>query len=146
MSGTAGTRRRRGLRAGGGGVALAASLALAFGTTTACDLQQAVDCARLALQVSTAADRVGEAVATSVILDDDEAFRELADDIDELRDRIENTDVREAADAVVEAAENIEEAIDRGETPDLSPLADATAELTTVCTPTDRDREDSSEE
>ncbi|MGP3970247.1 hypothetical protein [Streptomyces sp. 6N223] len=119
--------------------ALALTVTLAAGASTACDVQRAVDCAVLALEVSNAGDRVAEAVATSVIEDDADAFRELAEDIEELQDRVQDTDVREAAESVGEAAENIEQAVERGETPDLSPLVDATSELTGVCTPSDGD-------
>jgi hypothetical protein len=129
--------RRRRLPAGAG--ALALTVALAAGAGTACDVQRAVDCAVLALEVSNAGDRVAEAVATSAVEDDLRAFRELGEDIDELTDRVEDTDVREAAESVGEAANNLEQAVERGEAPGLSPLLDATAELTTVCTPSGGD-------
>jgi hypothetical protein len=122
---------------GSGGLAgvLALSVALAGGAVSACDLDRAVDCARLALQVSNASDRVADAVATSVLDDDIDAFGELAEDIGELERRVNDTDVREAAESVSEAAENLQRTVEDGREPDLTPLVDATAELTTVCSP-----------
>jgi hypothetical protein len=131
-----GRRHGRGrLSAASSALAPALALALAAGATSACDIQQAVDCTRLALQISTASDRIEQAVTTSLLGDDTDAFQELAEDVEELNRRIEDTEVREAADSVAEAADNLQQAVERGETPDLSPLADATSELTTVCTP-----------
>jgi methyl-accepting chemotaxis protein len=74
-------------------------------------------------------------VLTSLVEDDVSALEELHRDVDELRDRVRDTDVREAADSVAEAADNVASAAEDGREPDLTPLADATDELTSVCTP-----------
>jgi hypothetical protein len=99
-----------------------------------CDVQRAVDCARLALEVSESVDRLERAASG----EDPEAFVDAADavtgDIDELRGSVEDTDVREAADSVREAVDSVSGSFEEGVTVDLSPLGDAVGELTGACT------------
>ncbi|MGP4114372.1 hypothetical protein ACTWP5_26110 [Streptomyces sp. 4N509B] len=121
-------------RRAAGSVGSAGLLAvMAVTGTLACDLQRAVDCAQLALEVTTSADSLENALSTEALGDDVDALDELSEDVGELQDRVGDTDVQEAADSVVEAAENLTRAVEEGEVPDLTPLADATSELTTVC-------------
>lgn len=130
--------RARSLTLTAAGAALATLVAAA---TTACDPERAVDCARFAVDVALSAERLEDAVITSVLDDDTEALEELAEDVEELQDRIEDTDVTQAAESVLQAAENIVEAAREGEVPDLEPLADATTELTTICGSSDDDND-----
>jgi methyl-accepting chemotaxis protein len=117
-------------------VAAVALASLAGGVVTSgCDVQRAVDCARLALAVANSGDTLENAVLTSLVEDDAGALEELHRDVEELKDRVRDTDVREAADSVAEAADNVQRAAEEGGEPDLTPLADATDELTEVCTP-----------
>ncbi|MBL1068463.1 hypothetical protein [Streptomyces sp. 7-21] len=118
-----------------GAAAAALAVAAAAAGTLACDVQRAVDCARLALSVADAAADLERAASTEGLSDDSSALDELAEEIRELEDRVGDTDIQQAAEAVLEAGRNIQRAAEQGEAPDLSPLADATDELTSVCTP-----------
>jgi hypothetical protein len=119
---------RTGLAAGAGVAVLAAGL-----LATGCDVQRAVDCARLAVAVANSEQAVEDAATTAVEGDDPAAFAQLARDVDELTDRVQDTDVRAAAEDVSRAAENVQTALEAGGQPDLTPLAEATDELTGVC-------------
>ncbi len=94
-----------------------------------------MDCAELALTVAASGDAVGDAAGAERLQDEVSAVEELNDDLAELGDQAEDTDVREAADSVADAARNIQQAAEDGTTPDHSPLTDAIDELTEVCTP-----------
>ncbi|WP_063784217.1 hypothetical protein [Streptomyces sp. SBT349] len=113
-----------------------AALAVVLSTVamTGCDLQRAVDCARLAVEVTDSVatfELATEGENPGVVVD---AADEVTDDVAELRDRVEDTDVRAAADSVQEAVDSIADGVENGTPVDLSPLGDATAELTEVCT------------
>jgi hypothetical protein len=125
------------VRTAGTAVAAVTAAVLAGVAGTGCDVQRAVDCAELALAVAASGDAVEDAAGTERLQDDVTAYEELNDDLADLGDRVEDTEVREAADAVSEAARNLERAAEDGTAPDLSPLADAIDELTEVCTPAD---------
>ncbi|KAB8161412.1 hypothetical protein FH609_027005 [Streptomyces sp. 3MP-14] len=113
----------------GGAVAVAA----AFGTL-GCDLQRAVDCTRLALEVSNSVDALGRALDS----EDPTGFLDAADaaenDLNELSADVSDTDVRDAADSVGEAIDNVRAGVADGDVPDLSPLNAAVDELTSACT------------
>lgn len=102
--------------------------------TLGCDLQRAVDCTRLALEVSSSVETLGRALDA----DDPTGFVDAADeaerDLDELSGDVSDTDVQDAADSVGEAIDNVRAGVAAGEAPDLSPLNAAVDELTSACT------------
>ncbi|UED86081.1 hypothetical protein [Streptomyces profundus] len=105
--------------------------------TLGCDVQRALDCAQLALEVTSSVD----ALARAVDAEDPAGFSDAADtaqnDLDELRDGFSDTDVSAAADSVAEAIENIAQQPAGGSPPDLSPLNNAVDELTSACASND---------
>ncbi|MDT0342973.1 hypothetical protein [Streptomyces litchfieldiae] len=105
------------------------------GVTTGCDLQQAVDCARLALEVASSVEHLEQAAGSddpTAIVDAADA---VVDDLSELRDSVDDEDVRDAANSVEEAVESIRGGVVDGTEVDLTPLGDAAASLTDVCSP-----------
>lgn len=116
---------------------IAALAALAAAGAAGCDVQRAVDCARLAAQVTDAAADLQQAVNTESLQDDADALDELTRDVDELQGEVDDTDVRDAAQSVLDAAESVQQSAEQGSTPDLSPLTEATDELTSICTASD---------
>ncbi|GAA3877440.1 hypothetical protein [Streptomyces sedi] len=120
----------RTIRMGLAGGTLAITAALG---TLGCDLDRAVDCGRLALDVSSSVETLGRAIDG----DDPTGFVDAADeaerDLDELTDDVSDTDVRAAAESVGDALANVRDGVADGESPDLSPLSDAADELTSAC-------------
>ncbi|WKX70578.1 hypothetical protein [Streptomyces sp. XD-27] len=120
-------------------VLAAATLALGATLTTGCDgdsVRKAVDCGRLALEISNDIDDL-QKVVLEAALDPDEADKildTLDKDIDKLKDKTDNADVSKALDDLQEAVDNAQKSIDKGEKPDLTPVKDAAGELTNVCT------------
>ncbi|ONK13988.1 hypothetical protein [Streptomyces sp. MP131-18] len=116
----------------------AVSAALAVLATVAlagCDLQRAADCARLALEVSQSVEELEQAAEgenPDVVVD---AVDAVGNDIEELRDSVDDSDVRDAVDSVEEAVDSVHAGVTDGDPIDLSPLGDATSSLTEVCTP-----------
>ncbi|MFC0602088.1 hypothetical protein [Streptomyces palmae] len=116
----------------------AAALALSIPLLTGCDsVRKAVDCARLAVEISNDVNDLQSALtATAVNPDDaDRIIDSLDRDLAKLDKRTDNTDVGKAVDNLQQAVDNVRTALDRGEKPDLSPVAAAAGELTDVCTP-----------
>ncbi len=117
------------------GAASAALAVLATVTLAGCDFGRAVDCARLALEVSQSVEELEQAAQgenPDVLLDAADA---VGNDIQELRDGVDDADVREAADSVEEAVDSVRSGVEDGTPIDLSPLGDAANSLTEVCTP-----------
>ncbi|MDT0307824.1 hypothetical protein RM780_12745 [Streptomyces sp. DSM 44917] len=129
------TKRTRSRRPAAVAAALAAGVLLSGAAASGCDLQAAVDCARLAVEVTESAQVLEQAAQA----EDPQAVVDAADsvnrEVQELRDEVGDADVREAADSVLEAAENIGASAEAGTVPDLTPLLDATDELSEACTP-----------
>ncbi|MGK5529413.1 hypothetical protein [Streptomyces sp. URMC 129] len=107
--------------------------ALTAGFTVGCDLQQAVDCARLAVEVTSAAEALGQAVEAG----DPEAFADAADtltgNVEDVQNDVDDADVSAAADSIQQALDSIESGFESGAAVDISPLFDATGELTDAC-------------
>ncbi|ARQ70452.1 hypothetical protein CAG99_17815 [Streptomyces marincola] len=113
---------------------MSAALAVAAAMTLgACDVQRAVDCARLALEVSQSVDELEQAAQgenPDVLVD---AVDAVGNDIQELRDTVDDVDVQEATDSVEEAVDSVRAGVEDGTSIDLSPLGDAVDALTDVC-------------
>ncbi|WP_326596854.1 hypothetical protein [Streptomyces sp. NBC_01803] len=107
--------------------------ALTAGFTAGCDLQQAVDCARLALEVTSSAEALGQAVEAN----DPQAFADAADtltgDVSDVQNDVDDADVSAAADSIQAALDSIQAGFEDGTVVDLSPLYDATGQLTDAC-------------
>ncbi|WP_159037313.1 hypothetical protein [Streptomyces specialis] len=103
------------------------------GLTASCDLARAVDCARLALEVTNAADDLGNAIATGDVAAFDAAADSLSANVDEVRGDVDDSDVDAAADSVQQALDSIESGFRNGTEVDVSPLFDATGQLTDAC-------------
>ncbi|MGW2329105.1 hypothetical protein ACWC5C_25570 [Streptomyces sp. NPDC001700] len=127
------THRRRFTAVG----ALAAA-AILIPLTTGCDaVDKALDCGRLAVEISNDVDNLQDAVtgAGDNPADADKILDALGKDIDKVGDRTDDTDVGKAVDHLQKALDNVQTSVDNGNRPDLSPVKDATGELTKVCTP-----------
>lgn len=115
-----------------------AAAALLVPLTTGCDaVDKALDCGRLAVEISNDVDNLQDAV-TGAALDPTEADKvldALDKDIDKVGDRTDDTDVGKAIDHLQKALDNVQTSVDSGNRPDLTPVKDATGELTKVCTP-----------
>ncbi|WP_055555333.1 hypothetical protein [Streptomyces sp. NBRC 110028] len=114
--------------------------AVAFLTplTTGCDaVDKALDCGRLAVEISNDVDNLQDALsgATADASDADKVLDALDKDIDKVGDHTDNADVGKALGDLRKAVDNVQTSVDSGEHPDLSPVKDAAAELTDVCTP-----------
>jgi len=118
-------------------VATLAAAALLVPLTTGCDaVDKALDCGRLAVEISNDVDNLQDAV-TGATLDPTEADKvldALDKDIDKVGDRTDDTDVGKTLDHLRKALDNVQTSVDSGDHPDLTPVKDATAELSKVCT------------
>ncbi|WP_147450878.1 hypothetical protein [Streptomyces hoynatensis] len=117
-----------------GGLLPAAALLTALaGAAGACDLQQAVDCAELAVSVTGHVDDLGEAASAG----DPDAFGAAADrldaDLEQARGDIDDAEVNAALDSLEEAVDGIRVDAREGVSLDLEPLGDASAHLTGAC-------------
>ncbi|MEU0845950.1 hypothetical protein ABZ370_41795 [Streptomyces sp. NPDC005962] len=113
--------------------------AVAFLTplTTGCDaVDKALDCGRLAVEISNDVDNLQDAVTGAAVdpTEADKVFDALDKDIDKVGDRTDNTDVGKALDHLRNAVDNVQKSVDSGNRPDLTPVKNATAELSKVCT------------
>ncbi|WP_067225788.1 hypothetical protein [Streptomyces sp. NBRC 109706] len=117
------------IRMGVAGTLLAGAAGLG---TLGCDVQRALDCAQLALEVTSSVDALSRAVDSGDPVGFSDAADAAQNDLDELRDGFSDTDVSAAADSVAEAIDNIAQQ-PAGSAPDLSPLNDAVGELTSAC-------------
>ncbi|MFF7068615.1 hypothetical protein [Streptomyces pseudovenezuelae] len=133
----AASRRRRSRR-----ITLAAAVAavaLTAGLTTACDaVNKALDCVQTAEAVADSVTDLQQAVenASNDPTQIDESLAAIDQNLDEIGDKTDNTDVNQAVDHLDQAVSNVRTAVKNGdETPDLSPVTDAAGELTKVCTP-----------
>ncbi|KUJ64965.1 hypothetical protein ACZ90_52390 [Streptomyces albus subsp. albus] len=116
----------------------AAALALSIPLLTGCDaVSKAVDCARLAVEISNDVnDLQGALVGAAVNPDDADRIIDTLDrDLTKLDKRSDNADVGKAVDNLQQAVDNVRTALDQGRKPDLSPVTAALGELTDVCTP-----------
>ncbi|MGR3937817.1 hypothetical protein [Streptomyces sp. BRA346] len=103
-----------------------------------CDaVDKALDCGRLAVEISNDVDTLQDAVTGAAVnpADADKILDALDKDIDKVGDRTDNTDVSKALDDLTKAVDNVRTSVDSGKHPDLTPVKDATGELTKVCTP-----------
>jgi hypothetical protein len=115
-----------------------AAAALLVPLTTGCDaVDKALDCGRLAVEISNDVDDLQDAVTGAAVnpADADKILDALDKDIDKVGDRTDNTDVGKALDDLQKAVDNVQTSVDSGKRPDLAPVKDATGELTNVCTP-----------
>ncbi|MFF7654420.1 hypothetical protein ACFZCY_32085 [Streptomyces sp. NPDC007983] len=114
-----------------------AAVAFLAPLTVGCDaVDKALDCGRLAVEISNDVDDLQDA-ATGAALDPTEAdtvLDALAKDIDKIGDRTDDTDVGKALDHLRKALDNVQASVDSGDRPDLTPVKDATGELSKVCT------------
>ncbi|MEU0806323.1 hypothetical protein [Streptomyces sp. NPDC005970] len=111
-----------------------AAVALAVPITVGCSaVDRAIDCAQLAVDITTGVDNLQDAVTDPQNADN--VLDALKKDIDEAKDKTGDADVGKAVDHLQKAVDNVQTAIDKGEDPDLSPIKDAADELTKVCTP-----------
>lgn len=126
--------RRRPLTA----ITTLAAVAFLAPLTAGCGaVEKALDCGRLAVEISNDVDDLKDAV-TGAAVDPSEAGKvldALDQDIDKVGDRTDNADVGKALGDLRKAVDNVQASVDSGKHPDLTPIKDATAELTDVCTP-----------
>ncbi|MEU1806062.1 hypothetical protein [Streptomyces sp. NPDC019937] len=120
--------------------ALAAAAVLAPLTTGCGAVEKALDCGRLAVEISNDVDNLQDAVGgatsdTADASDADKVLDALDKDIDKVGDHTDNADVGKALGDLRKAVDNVQTSVDSGERPDLSPVKDAAAELTNVCAP-----------
>ena len=121
--------------AGQGGLRplVALPAAMAAGLTAACDLEQAVDCAELAVTVTGHVDDLGQAASTG----DGEVFRAAADgidaDLERARGDIDDEEVRAALDSLAAAVENLRVDAQEGVSLDLAPVREAGSHLAGAC-------------
>ena len=128
------TRRHRPFTA----VTTLAAVAFLAPLTVGCDaVDKALDCGRLAVEISNDVDDLQDAVTGAAVdpTEADKVLDALDQDIDKVGDRTDDTDVGKALDDLRKAVGNVQTSVDSGEHPDLTPVKDATAELTNVCTP-----------
>ncbi|MFR9723922.1 hypothetical protein ACL02R_11235 [Streptomyces sp. MS19] len=114
--------------------AAALTVLTAAGLTTACDVQQAVDCARIALTITGNVDDIQQAVNDN----DPDAFEAATGDLQASLDDlsgIDDEDVRRVADSFADTADTLQVNEEGTVQVDLQPLSDAAGELTEVCTP-----------
>ncbi|MDX3233279.1 hypothetical protein [Streptomyces sp. ME19-01-6] len=115
-----------------------AAVALAMPITAGCSaVEKAIDCAQLAVDITTDVDNLQDAVSGTVNdpQDADKILDALDNDIDKIKDKTDNADVGKAVDHLQQAVDNVQTAIDKGQDPDLTPVKDAAGELTKVCSP-----------
>ncbi|MGY0061374.1 hypothetical protein ACWY4P_33360 [Streptomyces sp. LZ34] len=115
-----------------------AVVALAVPITAGCSaIEKAIDCAQLAVDITTDVDDLQDAVGGAVVdpQDADKILDALDKDIDKIKDKTDNADVGKAVDDLQKAVDNVQTAIDKGQDPDLTPVKDAAGELTKVCSP-----------
>ncbi|MFE0104048.1 hypothetical protein [Streptomyces sp. NPDC059009] len=104
----------------------------------ACDPQEAVDCVRAADAVSDSVDALRKAAQEAALYPEkaDKSFDNIRSDLDEIRDKNDDQDIRDAVDQMKKAVDNVERSVDGGDkTPDLSPVVDAGGKVTKACTP-----------
>ncbi|MFI0780571.1 hypothetical protein [Streptomyces sp. NPDC021212] len=115
-----------------------AAVALLAPLTTGCGaVEKALDCGRLAVEISNDVDNLTDAVSGAATdpTEADKVLDALDKDIDKVGDRTDNTDVDKALGDLRKAVDNVQTSVDSGKHPDLTPVKDATTELTNVCTP-----------
>lgn len=116
----------------------AALAILALAGTAGCDaVDQALDCAQFAADVTADVDRLQESVSGA---DENpqaavDALNDVEKELNDFGDQADNADTGAAVDDMQRAVDNAQQAADQGELPDLQPVTDAAAELTKVCTP-----------
>lgn len=118
-------------------VATLAAAAFLVPLTTGCDaVDKALDCGRLAVEISNDVDNLQDAVTGAAVdpTEADKVLDALDKDIDKVGDRTDNTDVGKALDHLRNAVDNVQKSVDGGNRPDLTPVKNATAELSKVCT------------
>ncbi|MBU7597892.1 hypothetical protein JGS22_009750 [Streptomyces sp. P38-E01] len=127
------TRRRR---TTAGAAALLGAVVLTTGLTGCNDTtERALDCGKLALSVSRSIDRLERAAIGSALdRDSAEVTEKLDRDVEKIKDRADNADMRRAAERVGDATKDVHASLREDRKPDLSPLKDAGTELTKVCT------------
>ncbi|MGW2044206.1 hypothetical protein ACWCPF_03335 [Streptomyces sp. NPDC001858] len=128
-------RRRRTVIA-----AATAAVALSLGlTTTGCDaVNKALDCVQTADAIADSVTDLQQAVenAANDPTQTEESLTSIENNLDEIGDKTDDTDVNKAVDDLQAAVTNVRKAVESGDTtPDLSPVTDAAGELTKVCTP-----------
>ncbi|GAA2367023.1 hypothetical protein [Streptomyces cuspidosporus] len=114
------------------------TIVLAVPLTAGCSaVEKAIDCAQLAVDISTDVDNLQDAVSGAAVdpQDADNLLDALDKDIDKIKDKTDNADVGKAVDHLQKAVDNVQTAIDKGQDPDLGPVKDAAGELTKVCSP-----------
>ncbi|MEU3960544.1 hypothetical protein AB0F42_12075 [Streptomyces buecherae] len=122
-----------------------AAVALVMPLMTSCDkddVDKAMDCAELAVDVSESIDDLQQAVLKRAVMEgsgnekkSDEALDEINKNIDDLDKKTDNADIEKALDHLDKAVDNVTTAIRNDEKPDLTPVADAGRELTSACKP-----------
>jgi hypothetical protein len=114
----------------------AAALLATLPLTAACaSAQKALDCGKLALQISAdVAD-----VQTAAVNFPNEPERlgteldKLTKDLDQLGGQASNADVKQAVTDLRTQADNIRQAVESQQAPDVAPLVSAAGNLSTVC-------------
>lgn len=104
----------------------------------ACEPGDAVDCVRAADAVSDGADALRKAAQEAALYPEkaDESFDSITSDLDEIREKNDDQDTRDAVDEMKKAVDNVEKAVDDGDrTPDLTPVVSAGRKVTKACTP-----------
>ena len=102
----------------------------------ACGPDEAVGCARAADAVSDSVNILREGAKDAVLYPEsaDRSIARVRKNLDELREKHKDKNVREAVDDMERALDNVQEAIDHGDkTPDLSPVMSATGQLAKAC-------------
>ncbi|MER0244914.1 hypothetical protein AAHZ94_23550 [Streptomyces sp. HSW2009] len=106
------------------------------------DVEKAVDCAELAVDISDNIDDLQQALLKRAVMEgtgnekkSDEALDEINKNIDELDRKTDNPDIDKALDHLDQAVDNAAKAAKNGEKPDFSPVADAGRELAGACKP-----------
>ncbi|MEU7582804.1 hypothetical protein AB0B50_35090 [Streptomyces sp. NPDC041068] len=104
----------------------------------ACEPSDAVDCVRAADAVSDSVDAMRKAAQEAALYPEkaDKSFDNIKSDLDEIRDKNDDQDVRDAVDEMKKAVDKIEDTVDGGDrTPDLGPVVAAGGKVTKACTP-----------
>ena len=127
--------RRRRMTAIAGAVA---AVALTAGLTTGCDaVNKALDCVQTAEAIANSVSDLQQAVenASNDPTQLEESLNSIDENLKEIGDKTDNTDVNKAVDDLQKAVEDVQTSVNNGDaTPDISGITGAAKELTNVCT------------
>jgi hypothetical protein len=116
-------RVRLALAAGGTAVLLA-------GGVTGCELEDALDCGRVALNVADALDDVQQARDTDAAL---RALDRLDKQLDKLGDDAGSSDVKDGIDKINDGVKDVRDDLNADREPNFDKLVDGTEKLTSAC-------------